>query len=243
MLGRGLRVPSRQVCRERCCAANRGRILLGADTRHVRGWYRRIAPPTLAAFALACLTGCGGGPGGPRSCRRSSAGRRACSAARRPSPSPPIIGATPRSLSGEGCIGRRRQRSRAPSSGGQQGATTRCAATDRHQRGQGRQDHLYLGRQRRARAQRVARVTGEEVWPSARGRSRGASRQRRDPQHRRQDHIATCGKCRTAAVRPAQLPPHGCGPTQRLRPPPPPRRRGRPRPGGVLVAARGGRPR
>ncbi len=40
---------------------------MGADTRHVRGWLRRIAPAALAAFALACLTGCGGGPGGPSS--------------------------------------------------------------------------------------------------------------------------------------------------------------------------------
>ena len=40
---------------------------MGADTRHVRGWLRRIAPAALAAFALACLSGCGGGPGGPSS--------------------------------------------------------------------------------------------------------------------------------------------------------------------------------
>lgn len=39
--------------------------LLGADTRHVRGWLRRIASIALAAVALACLAGCGGGPGGP----------------------------------------------------------------------------------------------------------------------------------------------------------------------------------
>ena len=38
---------------------------MGADTRHVRGWIRRIASVALAAFALACLAGCGGGPGGP----------------------------------------------------------------------------------------------------------------------------------------------------------------------------------
>ena len=37
---------------------------MGADTRHVRGWIRRIASVALAAFALACLAGCGGGPGG-----------------------------------------------------------------------------------------------------------------------------------------------------------------------------------
>jgi hypothetical protein len=37
---------------------------LGADTRHVRGWLRRIAGLALASLALACLAGCGGGPGG-----------------------------------------------------------------------------------------------------------------------------------------------------------------------------------
>jgi hypothetical protein len=40
---------------------------LDADTRHVRGWLRRIAPAALAAIALVCLSGCGGGPGGPSS--------------------------------------------------------------------------------------------------------------------------------------------------------------------------------
>lgn len=40
---------------------------MGADTRHVRGWLRRIAPAALAALAFACLSGCGGGPGGPSS--------------------------------------------------------------------------------------------------------------------------------------------------------------------------------
>ena len=40
---------------------------MGADTRYVRGWLRRIAPAALAAFAFACLSGCGGGPGGPSS--------------------------------------------------------------------------------------------------------------------------------------------------------------------------------
>ena len=40
---------------------------MGADTRHVRGWVGRIVSVALAAFALASLTGCGGGPGGPSS--------------------------------------------------------------------------------------------------------------------------------------------------------------------------------
>jgi hypothetical protein len=38
---------------------------LGADTRHVRGWLRRIAFIAFAACALASMPGCGGGPGGP----------------------------------------------------------------------------------------------------------------------------------------------------------------------------------
>jgi hypothetical protein len=40
---------------------------LGADTRYVRGWLRRCASTAVAALALACLSGCGGGPGGPSS--------------------------------------------------------------------------------------------------------------------------------------------------------------------------------
>lgn len=38
---------------------------MGADTRHVRGWLRRIAFMAFAALSFACLAGCGGGPGGP----------------------------------------------------------------------------------------------------------------------------------------------------------------------------------
>jgi hypothetical protein len=40
---------------------------LGADTRHVRGWVGRTASLALAAFALASLSGCGGGAGNPSS--------------------------------------------------------------------------------------------------------------------------------------------------------------------------------
>jgi hypothetical protein len=40
---------------------------LGADIRNVRGWLRRSASVALAVFALASLSGCGGGPGGPSS--------------------------------------------------------------------------------------------------------------------------------------------------------------------------------
>jgi hypothetical protein len=52
------------MVRERCCAANRGSILLDADSRHVRGHLRHVAGLALAAFVLACLAGCGGGAGG-----------------------------------------------------------------------------------------------------------------------------------------------------------------------------------
>ena len=37
---------------------------MGADTRHVRGWIRLIASAAVAGVAVACLSGCGGGPGG-----------------------------------------------------------------------------------------------------------------------------------------------------------------------------------
>ena len=40
---------------------------MGADTRHVRGWIRRIASAAVAVIAVACLSGCGGGPGAPSS--------------------------------------------------------------------------------------------------------------------------------------------------------------------------------
>lgn len=38
---------------------------MGADTRHVRGWLGRIATVALAVVTLACLSACGGDPGGP----------------------------------------------------------------------------------------------------------------------------------------------------------------------------------
>lgn len=44
-----------------------GVILLGADTRHVRGFVGRIASIALGALAFALLSGCGGGPGSPSS--------------------------------------------------------------------------------------------------------------------------------------------------------------------------------
>ena len=44
-----------------------GVFLLGADTRHLRGWIGRIVSIALGAFTLASLTGCGGGPGSPSS--------------------------------------------------------------------------------------------------------------------------------------------------------------------------------
>src|SRR5581483_70340 len=59
---RGLGVPPRRLRRERCCAANRGRILLGADSTHLRGHLRHVVSAALAVLALVCLTGCGGGP-------------------------------------------------------------------------------------------------------------------------------------------------------------------------------------
>ena len=40
---------------------------MGADTRYVRGWIRRIASAAVAVIAVACLSACGGGPGGPSS--------------------------------------------------------------------------------------------------------------------------------------------------------------------------------
>jgi hypothetical protein len=46
---------------------------LGADSRHVRGWLGRIASTALAVIAVACLSACGGGPGGPSSGFFSSA--------------------------------------------------------------------------------------------------------------------------------------------------------------------------
>jgi hypothetical protein len=41
--------------------------LLGADSRHVRGWLGRIAATACAVIAVACLSACGGGPGSPSS--------------------------------------------------------------------------------------------------------------------------------------------------------------------------------
>jgi hypothetical protein len=49
------------ILRERCCAANRGSILLDADSRHGRGLWTGIAGVLLVALTALCLTGCGGG--------------------------------------------------------------------------------------------------------------------------------------------------------------------------------------
>ncbi|HEY6670778.1 MAG TPA: hypothetical protein VI075_07605, partial [Methyloceanibacter sp.] len=47
--------------------------MLGADSRHVRGWLERIASTALTVIAVACLSACGGGLGGPSSGFFSSA--------------------------------------------------------------------------------------------------------------------------------------------------------------------------
>lgn len=40
---------------------------MGADSRHVRGCFKRIASTALAVVVVACLSACGGGPGSPSS--------------------------------------------------------------------------------------------------------------------------------------------------------------------------------
>ena len=73
----------------------------------------------------------------------------------------------------------------------------------RLERKAGRQDLLHLGSDRRARVARGARLGRRDHRQTRRQRSLERGRRRGDPEHRRQDHLAACGK---SAERPVLRP-------------------------------------
>ena len=165
---------------------------MGADTRHVRGWLRRIASVALAAFALACLSGCGGGPGGPSSGGIFSSATSLFGGSNKIAVAP-IIGTTPevaqQLTDALVAAGKDRELTILPA-GGKANYTLRgylIASSE----GKGSKIS-YIWDVNDAGGQRVARVSGDEVVAGRGGRrSLGECRQRGDPQHRRQDHLAT----------------------------------------------------
>jgi hypothetical protein len=136
---------------------------LGADTRYVRGWLRRIAPAALAAFAFACLSGCGGGPGGPSSGGLFSGATSLFGGSKKIAVAP-IIGTTPQvaqELSDALVVaGKERGLTLLPE-GGKANYTLRgyLVATS-----EGKSSKItYIWDVNDAQGSRVARVSGEEV--------------------------------------------------------------------------------
>ncbi|MGH6802479.1 MAG: hypothetical protein ACREC3_03820 [Methyloceanibacter sp.] len=136
---------------------------MGADTRYVRGWLRRIAPAALAAFAFACLSGCGGGPGGPSSGGLFSGATSLFGGSKKIAVAP-IIGTTPQvaqELSDALVVaGKERGLTLLPE-GGKANYTLRgyLVATS-----EGKSSKItYIWDVNDAQGSRVARVSGEEV--------------------------------------------------------------------------------
>ncbi|MGH7184876.1 MAG: hypothetical protein ACREIB_01185 [Pseudomonadota bacterium] len=136
---------------------------MGADTSYVRGWLRRIAPAALAAFAFACLSGCGGGPGGPSSGGLFSGATSLFGGSKKIAVAP-IIGTTPQvaqELSDALVVaGKERGLTLLPE-GGKGNYTLRgyLVATS-----EGKSSKItYIWDVNDAQGSRVARVSGEEV--------------------------------------------------------------------------------
>ena len=136
---------------------------MGADTRYVRGWLRRIAPAAFAAFAFACLSGCGGGPGGPSSGGLFSGATSLFGGSKKIAVAP-IIGTTPQvaqELSDALVVaGKERGLTLLPE-GGKANYTLRgyLVATS-----EGKSSKItYIWDVNDAQGSRVARVSGEEV--------------------------------------------------------------------------------
>ncbi|HSD91418.1 MAG TPA: hypothetical protein VLB11_00125 [Methyloceanibacter sp.] len=144
---------------------------MGADTRHVRGWLRRIAAVALAAGTVAWLAGCGGGPGGPNgggglwsSATGWFGGSKTIAVA-------PIIGATPevsRELGDALVVAGKDRGLTLVTEGGKANYTLRgyLVATS-----EGRGAKItYIWDVNDADGSRVTRVTGEEVLAKRSGR-------------------------------------------------------------------------
>ena len=165
---------------------------MGADTRHVRGCLRRIASVALAAFALASLAGCGGGPGGP-----SSGGILGGATGWFGGPTKiavaPIIGTTPEvaqeMTAALVAAGKDRNLTLLPDGGKATYTLRGYLIASSEKRGS---KVSYIWDVNDAQGSRVARISGDEVDRVALGqRSVERRRQCGDPQHRRQDHLAT----------------------------------------------------
>lgn len=136
---------------------------MGADTRYVRGWLRRIAPAAVAAFAFACLSGCGGGPAGPSSGGLFSGATSLFGGSKKIAVAP-IIGTTPQVAQELSdalvAAGKERGLTLLPD-GGKANYTLRgyLVATS-----EGKSSKItYIWDINDAGGQRVARVSGEEV--------------------------------------------------------------------------------
>jgi hypothetical protein len=137
---------------------------LGADTRHVRGWLRRTASLALAAIALACLPGCGGGPGGPSSSGGFFSGATGWFGGSKTIVIAPIVGTTPE-LANElttalVVAGKDRSLTLIPGAG--KGNYTLRGYLLATTEGKGSKI-TYIWDVNDAQGSRVARVTGEEV--------------------------------------------------------------------------------
>ncbi len=75
-----------------------------------------------------------------------------------------------------------------------QGHLYAARLSHRLERKTGRQDLLHLGPDRRSRRARGARLRRRDHRQTSRQRSLERGRCRGDPEHRRQDHLANCGK-------------------------------------------------
>ena len=165
---------------------------MGADTRHVRGWIRRIASAAVAVVAVACLSGCGGGPGGASSGGIFSSATSLFGGSKKIAVAP-IIGTTPQvaqQLSDALVTAGSDRGLTIVSEGSKANYTLRgylIATTE----GKGAKV-TYIWDVNDAGGQRVARVSGEEVVAGRAGADPWANVDAAaHPQHRRQDRLPT----------------------------------------------------
>ena len=142
---------------------------MGADTRHVRGWLRRIAQAALAAFAVACLAGCGGGPGGPSSSGIFSSATSLFGGSKKIAIAP-IIGTTPQVAQelSDALVTAGKERGLTIVPSGSKANYTLRGYLIATAEGKGAKI-TYIWDVNDAGGQRVARVSGDEVVPGRTG--------------------------------------------------------------------------
>ena len=215
---------------------------MGADTRYVRGWIRRIASAAVAVIAVACLSACGGGPGGPSSGGIFSSATSLFGGSKKIAVAP-IIGTTPevaQQLS-DALVAAGSDRGLTIVPAGSKANYTLRGYLIATSEGKGSKI-TYIWDVNDAGGQRVARVSGEQVVT---GRAGG------DP-WANVDSTATRGG--TRAMTCAARRPRGAGaasagaaasdaaPTATATPPPPARPVAAPKANGVVVAPVSGAP-